>query len=101
MHVPKEKRSRLDKNEVKCIFIGYKDGMKGYKIWDPASRKKMYIREVVFREFRRRSEVEEIVQTKNNLEKVRFEMWNEEDNSHELIESEEKVEQPNPVVRRS
>jgi hypothetical protein len=24
IHVPKEKRSKLDKKEVKCIFIGYK-----------------------------------------------------------------------------
>jgi O-phosphoseryl-tRNA(Cys) synthetase len=24
MHVPKEKRSKLDKKEIKCIFIGYK-----------------------------------------------------------------------------
>jgi hypothetical protein len=30
--VPKEKRSKLDKKEVKCIFIGYKEGMKGYKL---------------------------------------------------------------------
>jgi hypothetical protein len=28
VHVPKEKRSKLDKKEVKCIFIGNKEGMK-------------------------------------------------------------------------
>jgi hypothetical protein len=43
VHVPKEKRNKLDKKEVKCIFIGYKDGMKGYKLWDPASRKKCIV----------------------------------------------------------
>jgi hypothetical protein len=32
LHVPKEKRRKLDKNAVKCIFIGYKEGMKGYKL---------------------------------------------------------------------
>jgi hypothetical protein len=42
VHVPKEKRSKLDKNEFKCIFIRYKEGMKGYKILDPASRKIVY-----------------------------------------------------------
>jgi transposase InsO family protein len=31
VHVPKEKSSKLDKNPIKCIFIGYK-GMKGYKL---------------------------------------------------------------------
>jgi hypothetical protein len=25
LHVPKEKRSKLDKKVVKCIFIGYKE----------------------------------------------------------------------------
>jgi hypothetical protein len=34
VHVPKENRSKLDKNVEKCIFIGYKDGMKGCKIWN-------------------------------------------------------------------
>jgi hypothetical protein len=33
VHVPKENMSKLDKKDEKCIFIGYKDGLKGYKIW--------------------------------------------------------------------
>jgi hypothetical protein len=33
IHVPKENRSKLDKNVEKYIFIGYKDGLKGYNIW--------------------------------------------------------------------
>jgi hypothetical protein len=70
VHVPKEKRSRLDKKEVKCIFIGYKDGMKGYKLWDPASRRTMYSRYVVFKEVVGKSKLEEVVQTKNNPETV-------------------------------
>jgi hypothetical protein len=28
VHVPKEKRSNLEKTIVKCIFIGYKKGVK-------------------------------------------------------------------------
>jgi hypothetical protein len=42
VHVPKEKRSKLDKNVVMCILIGYKEGIKSYKIWDHASRKIFY-----------------------------------------------------------
>jgi hypothetical protein len=94
VHVPKEKRSKMDKKEVKCIFIGYKEGMKGYKLWDPTSRKKVYSRDVVFREVRSKSEPEEIVQIENNPEMVWFELRNEEDDSDESTESEEEVEQP-------
>jgi hypothetical protein len=99
VHVPKEKRSKLDKKEVKCIFIGYKEGMKGYKLWDPASRRTMYSRDVVFREVRGKSE-SEVVQIEKNPEKVRFELRNEEDDSDESTESDEEVEQLTPVVRR-
>jgi hypothetical protein len=35
VHVPKENRSNLDKKVEKCIFIGYKDGLKGYNLWNP------------------------------------------------------------------
>ena len=32
VHVPKDKRSKLDNKAEKCICISYKDGMKGYKL---------------------------------------------------------------------
>jgi hypothetical protein len=32
VHVPKEKLSKLDKKIVKCIFINYGIGVKGYKL---------------------------------------------------------------------
>jgi hypothetical protein len=35
VHVRKEKRSKLNNKAMKCIFIGYVIGVKGYNIWDP------------------------------------------------------------------
>ena len=32
VHVPKQKRTKLDNKSERCIFIGYKDALKGYKI---------------------------------------------------------------------
>ena len=32
VHVPKEKSRKLDSKVKKCIFIGYKDSMKGFKL---------------------------------------------------------------------
>jgi hypothetical protein len=42
VHVPKENKSKLDKKVEKCIFIGYKDGLKGYKIWNLETKKVVY-----------------------------------------------------------
>jgi hypothetical protein len=39
IHVPKENMSKLDKKAKKCIFIGYKDGLKGYKLWNHKIRR--------------------------------------------------------------
>ena len=50
VHVLKEKQTKLDSKSEKCIFIGYKDGLEGYKLWNPVTRKVVYSRDVVFRE---------------------------------------------------
>ena len=47
VHVPKEKRIKLDNESERCIFIGYKDGLKGYKLWNPETRKVVYSGDVV------------------------------------------------------
>ena len=41
--------------QKKCIFVGYKDGIKGYRLWNPVTRKIVYSRDVVFREVKRTS----------------------------------------------
>jgi hypothetical protein len=40
--VQKENKSKLDKKVEKCIFVGYKDGVKGYKLWNPKTKKVVY-----------------------------------------------------------
>jgi hypothetical protein len=52
IHVPKETKSKLDKKDEKCIFIGYKDGLKVYKIWNTKTKKVVYSQAVVFREMK-------------------------------------------------
>ena len=69
----------MDSKFEKCIFIRYKDGLNGYKLWNPITRK--------------------VVQPKEP-EKIEFELKEEELDSTVEEESEDKEPQ-NPGVRRS
>jgi len=97
LHVPKEKRTKLDSKSKKCIFIGYKDGLKGYKLWNPVTRKVVYSQYVVFRE------VKDVIKHEfqpKELEKIEFELKEEDSNS--TAEKESKDEEPQTLgVRRS
>jgi len=48
------KQDKLDHRTVKCIFIGYLEGVKGYKLWkmEPGGSKFIIIRDVTFDETR-------------------------------------------------
>ena len=35
---------------MKCIFLGYKSGVKGYKLWCPETKKLVISRDVIFYE---------------------------------------------------
>ena len=97
VHVPKEKRTKLDNKSERCIFIGYKDGLKGYKLWNLETRKVVYNRDVVFRE------VKDVVKHEflsKEPKKLEFEL--QEDESNSTIEQDSEEEEPQtPTVIRS
>ena len=67
-------------------------------MWNPATKTTMYSRDVIFREVRRTSEMEEVREKK--LEKLEFN-WNKESHdSYELTKSEEEVGTQTSIVRR-
>ena len=86
--------------KMRSVFFGYKYGMKGYKIWNPITKKTVYSRDVVFQEVKEVPRQEVNPMEKELQEKIEFKLEGEESDSREEVESEE--EEPHtPVLRRS
>lgn len=49
-HIPAESRGKLDDKSEKCIFIGYSENSKAYKLYNPVTRKTIVSRDVIFNE---------------------------------------------------
>jgi hypothetical protein len=95
VHVPKENMSKLDKKTGKCDFIWYKYGLKGYKLWNPETKKVVYSRYVVFREIKDVVKLE-FLPKEEELEKIEFEL---KDNESKSIEEHESEDPHTPVLR--
>ena len=48
--IPKSQRSKLDPKSQKLVFVGYGDGVKGYRLWNPTAHKIIINRDVIFDE---------------------------------------------------
>ena len=48
--VPDEKRGKLDDKSEKCIFVGYSERSKAYKLYNPITKKTIIGRDVIFNE---------------------------------------------------
>jgi hypothetical protein len=50
VHVGKDKRKKLQSHTIKCGFLSYPTGHKGWKFWDPVGKKCIISRDVIFDE---------------------------------------------------
>jgi len=78
MHIPKEKRRKLDNKSKRCIFVGYSDYAKAYRLYDEETNDIIISRDVKFDETQRI----ETSQTYKGKEKVC-----EEEENTSIIES--------------
>lgn len=49
-HIPFEKRHKIDDKSIKCIFVGYSDETKGYRLYNPTTKCLIISRDVIFNE---------------------------------------------------
>ena len=64
-HVSDEKRTKLDSKSVKCIFLGYYEGTKCYRLFNPETKKIVKSRDVKFVEVTESKEKEGIDEVNN------------------------------------
>jgi hypothetical protein len=69
--------------------------LKGYKLWNPENKKVVYSRDVVFREIKYVFK-QEVLPREEELEKIEFELKDNESNSIE--EHESKEEDPHTLI---
>ena len=50
VHISNDERSKLVPKSKKCVFVGYSKGVKGFKFWDPISKKMVINKDAVFDE---------------------------------------------------
>ena len=99
-HVPKDERHKLDAKARKCIFLGYGEETKGYRLYDTTKGKVFYSRDVRFNETK-----QEIV-PKTDMPDTEFlvELDLLNDSEASFKDSEEQLPSNNtiePVLRRS
>jgi hypothetical protein len=76
VHVQSGERSKLDSKSRKCICLGLESGVKGYRLWDRVSKKKIVSRDVVFDEayMLRKGENEASIDSQKGKQVVKVEL---------------------------
>ncbi|GJX47497.1 gag-pol polyprotein [Tanacetum coccineum] len=96
-----QETTKLDPKSRKCLFLGYADGVKGYRLWDPTAHKVVVSRYVVFMEDKIQ-ENEEGVSTTRETTTIHMEKEFQSNDSSEVVpqhEVNETTESQAPTTR--
>ena len=47
-HIPKQKRQKLDQKAEKCLFVGYSENTKGYRVYNTQNKRVSIVRDLTF-----------------------------------------------------
>ena len=85
-HIPKDERKKLDFKARKCIFLGYGEVTKGYRLYGPVKHRVIHSRDVIFDESTMGTEEKEPIEDAQSVQIETNEDNEEEhdDNSEEL-----------------
>ena len=103
-HVMDDERRKLDTKTEKCVFLGYSENRKGYRLFDTRRQKVIHSRDVVFDEtFSGLKDVKEdkYVQIRLGTDEEDNEGNTVETTESDATEAEETPSTVTPIVRRS
>ena len=94
-HIPKDERQKLDAKSQKCIFMGYANERRGYRLYDNQKERIVFSRDVTF------NEMVTGLESKPNAY-IQYDLI-DDDYDHIFSDNEERedIPDPEPVIRRS
>ena len=106
VHVQSGECSKLDSKSRKCVFLGFEKGVKGYRFWDPISKKTVTNKDVIFEEayMLKQNEVEtcdKSLQEKLTVEVEFDENSSPSDKGDVEIDPQQQQEKPYSIAKRS
>ena len=99
-HVPSDERSKLASKSRKCVFLGYSNVTKGYRLYDLESRKIFHSRNVLFRE-KFGSQVKSVEEEQDSSELESRVFAREEEPGETIEEPEETIAEPEETIEEA